>query len=888
MKLMQPPQINSAWGKLDRESGAWLDLVSHCADVAAVALALMRLPTWQGRLSACAGRKLTEHDMQRLAVLAFLHDVGKTSVGFWLKQCDQVLPNGAMDRSRRGALLSKIGGNLSQCGHVDECLTLFAPARFRTQLAAALPLQEIVQWQGLDLWRAAISHHGEPIAKMLNGRPADWTWHPAFGYDPFAQLAALGKRVRSWFPDAFVVGAPLPQNNAFVHAFAGLVSLADWIGSNPNASFFPYTLAPVDSRWAVAQARAAEVLQHMQLNPTLGRSDLRARAASFAQVFPFEPSPLQAQMARLDLGPLLIAEAETGSGKTEAALWRFKSLFAAGLVDGFSFTLPTRVSAVQIEKRAQAFLIAAFPDADLRPNLVLAVPGYLHSDGLDGKALAQFQVLWPDSELAASAHRHWAAENPKRFLAAAASVGTIDQALMSALQMRHAHLRGASLLRNLLIVDEVHASDVYMTSVLCVLLKRHLKAGGHALLLSATLGSSARDQFLNVLLDNIERQQLPANNIAPDLVPYPCLSVIGQPVIALAQPARQKQVFPQCIGIMKDAEAIAALAANSVRQGARVLIVRNTVQAVMEVQQALEAALGAGHPALFRCNGVVCPHHGRFAGVDRRVLDAAVELQFGKESSGGARVLVGSQTLEQSLDIDADLLITDLSPMDVLLQRIGRLHRHQRARAAGYETAQVWVLTPADRNLTPMLKRKPGNMGIGGVYENVAAIEATWQELLKCQALQPAAFSIPRDNRALVEACTQAEKLAELAQKLDPQWQNAGYALEGKDAARQGAAIVHALDWMDDEFAPFVSDQQIKTRIGDPTHLLRLVPPVISPFGQTISELQIPHWLWPKNCEETEVGVSADEEGFRFVLTAKTYFYSRLGLNTIVQQVIDL
>ena len=197
------------------------------------------------------------------------------------------------------------------------------------------------------------------------------------------------------------------------------------------------------------------------------------------------PRPSSARWRDRTLGSVVIAESETGSGKTEAALWRFKILFEAGKVDALAFLLPTRVAAVSLEGRVRRFFRQLFPDPELRPNVVLAVPGYIQSDGERGSRhadgaglLSRFETLWPDTAVESAAHRRWAAEHPKRALAAAAAVDTIDQALLSGLPVRHAHLRGAALLRALIVVDEVHASDAYMTELLTGVLRRHVDAGG--------------------------------------------------------------------------------------------------------------------------------------------------------------------------------------------------------------------------------------------------------------------------------------------------------------------------------------------------------------------------------------------------------------------------
>jgi CRISPR-associated endonuclease/helicase Cas3 len=349
---------------------------------------------------------------------------------------------------------------------------------------------------------AAASHHGDPLREsgLLDApfRNATDLWRSTDGYDPIPALRDLAEAMDRWFPSIgpsevdFIWDRP-----EFVHAFAGVVSLADWNGSNAAEGFFPYEGNGGDERGPFARARAADVIRRMRIDVDEARADLVRRDPSFAEIFGFAPMDFQAEMAVTDLGPVVVVEAETGSGKTEAALWHFATLFKAGAVDALMFALPTRTAATQIESRVRRFAEAAFPDRDLRLNTVLAVPGYVRADGEDAVGLLPgFETLWPDSEDEAAAHRRWAAENPKRFLAAAVVAGTIDQALLSGLAVRHAHLRGAALLRALLVVDEVHASDVYMNTLLAGILRRHVQAGGHALLLSATLGGLTRERLV--------------------------------------------------------------------------------------------------------------------------------------------------------------------------------------------------------------------------------------------------------------------------------------------------------------------------------------------------------------------------------------------------------
>ncbi len=623
----------TAWGKLDRSyadpsTAPRLSLVAHCIDVAAVAQALLALPTWRSRFDKLADRQLGELDIQRLTVLAFLHDVGKAGAGFY----SQCLPQTEQD-----AWFHRARCDRRQCGHTRVVAPLlgFDP-RYEPQ-RQALGVDALRAWVGpspspsheaaevaqvdlLDLWMAAVSHHGQPMSvdSLRDGAAHAWpTWtHAVSGYEPTEGLRELNRVAHRLWPAAFedtsAMAKPTP---GLIHAFAGLVSLADWIGSNCEPAFFPYDLSAHDhSRWPLARVRADAVLLAMRLNVEDMRADLLRRAPAFASVFPFEPSAVQLSASVAPRASPLVLEAETGSGKTEAALWRFKTLFESGEVDSLCFLLPTRVAATGISARLEQFIGALFPDPALRPNTVLAVPGYLRANSADGQWLAPFTVHWPDAEDRAGLF--WAAENSKRFFAAAAAAATIDQFLLSTLQTKHAHLRASVLLRALVVVDEVHASDAYMRALLREALKRHESAGGHAMLLSATLTQDMRQELLLTAAAKPQSRRMsfgrhrsaPAGATVTDDAPaaYPLLSAPGW-----AQPCPSdgagKHIVHSLAPLMRDAQSVAQLAANAVQQGARVPVLRNTVRQAVATQQALEDLLGLAHPALFRCQGVAAP-----------------------------------------------------------------------------------------------------------------------------------------------------------------------------------------------------------------------------------------------------------------------------------------
>jgi len=714
----------------------------------------------------------------------------------------------------------------------------------------------------------------------------------------------MGARVQMLYPQAFTAQAPdLPDTPGFAHLFAGLVQLADWLGSDTRPGFFPYSQLGED-RATTAPQRARHALRATGLDVGDAAVRLAATACDFAQAFGVpSPRPMQAAMADDRLGPVVVLEAETGSGKTEAALWRFLHLWRTGQVDALYFALPTRVAASQLYERVRDFVHRVWPVNP--PVAVRALPGYTAADGETVEALPDFHVLWSDRPEDAEAERRWAAESPKRYLAATIAVGTVDQALLGALQVKHAHLRQAMLARSLLVVDEVHASDAYMTRLLEHLLRAHVACGGQALLLSATLGASARTRYLSIGSRRAEAVPPLAQALA---LPYPAIgrrAASGPALLPVQGNPRHKTVHWELWDQIDAPEAIAARAVQAAAAGARVLVVRNTVPAAIATLQAVEALAAAqGLDCLFKVSKDAPPvstlHHSRFSRQDRPLLDAEVQAQIGKQRAPrGGLVVIGTQTLEQSLDIDADLLITDLCPMDVLLQRLGRLHRHERPsanaphdhRPTGFEQPRAWVLTPPGHDLAPLLQRQRHGLGpiriqgepMGGVYVDLRVLEAT----RRLVAAQPTRC-IPADNRLLVEQATHPEALNAITQELGEPWVRFGTEYEGALAATKTVANLHALPFdkpFEDVQFP-ENEGRIGSRLGAADRVVVFDPPQQQgPFGQAVAQLAIRHHLLPRglaaDAEAKNVQPLPDAAGFTFELGAAQYRYTRLGVERI-------
>jgi CRISPR-associated endonuclease/helicase Cas3 len=577
------------------------------------------------------------------------------------------------------------------------------------------------------------------------------------------------------------------------------------------------------------------------------------------------PHPIQISAGDIGDERLVVIEAETGAGKSEAALWHFHRLFQADLVDGLYFALPTRIAATQMHERVTRAANTMF-GGDFAP--VLAVPGYLKVGDAIGRRLPGWQTLWPDDADESTVAARWAAEHPKRFLTAPIAVGTVDQVLLSGLQVAHAHLRAAALARSLLVVDEVHASDHYMRELLRIVVRNHTAIGGRVLLMSATLGSSARVAFNNsdaIPLDQASR------------VPYPAVTK-GRTLEGVAGTGRSKTVTVDTRRVIAAPAAIATLALDAATKGATVVVVRNQVRDAVATQQALEVLAGPGCDALFRAAGIVTLHHGRFARPDRKLLDDEVTCQLGRSRPSAPRIIVGAQTLEQSLDIDADLLITDLCPMDVLLQRIGRLHRHERTRPVDFEEPEVIVLIPEQRDLSG-LRRRPMN-GLGhwpdrdGIYDDVRVLEATLALLEHHVQLE-----IPAMNRYLVEHATHEQALAKIA--CAHGWEDENHRYQGQRSIAGSLAHAHGLDMarpFDEKLVFPVAEERVRTRLGLDDRVLRLRSPVRSPFGAEIDALSIPGWMAHDLSDVEIVDAVQFGHGFEIGLPKIVLTYDRFGL----------
>ncbi|MBO1076948.1 CRISPR-associated helicase Cas3' [Roseomonas marmotae] len=632
------------WGKAqpqDPTKPGMHPLPAHSLDVAAVALLLPR-------------RVMAGLTTPTLGFFVALHDIGKFSRSFQA-MAPEHWPNsvlGPLPASRpSGARHDALGLHLMR-DSLEEDLADLLPA----------PLG----WKHSDkahIWRALAGHHGRPAAEGADPGPA------TLCRDCIGAARDFVADLRNIFHPAAWTRPALPDLVACSWRLAGLVTLADWIGS--RQAWFPYVGAaalanPAGYFWDHALPRAAAALSAAGLSP--------AAPASFAGLqglFPGVtlPSPLQrwAETVELPAGPVLaVIEDLTGSGKTEAALTLAHRLMAQGRAGGLYMALPTMATANAMFGRLAVSYRGLFA-AEARPSLALA-HGHAALDPRFAASLAPGPPparTFGTEDQAEAQCAAWLADDRRRALLAQVGVGTLDQALLAALPVRHAPLRLQGLADKVLVVDEAHAFDPYMRTELAALLRFQAALGGSVVLLSATLPRVQRQALVNAF-----RAGLGAAPAALVETAYP-LATLAAAAGTTETPCAVRDGLARSLAVTRLDDAAAALVriVAAARAGAAVAWVRNTVDDAIAAARALrEQGL---EPLLF---------HARFAMADRLAIEAKVLRCFGRDSHRPMReaVLVATQVVEQSLDLDFDLLVSDLAPVDLLIQRAGRLWRHQR------------------------------------------------------------------------------------------------------------------------------------------------------------------------------------------------------------------
>lgn len=772
----------SIWAKshvdpLTRALDGWLPLHQHLDDSAEVAGLLWDRwapPSVTHTLARVFG---TEENARALVVwLAGTHDIGKASPAFavQVRQLAEPMQHHGLDidprvekDDRRRAARHEVVSFLA----ISEWL--------EKEHAIAPPLAR-------SLASVSAAHHGNPAAASVvrsTSAARSFTGGPAW----IAARAELLQRADAqWVTPSNVAAwsrATLTQPTLVL--LSALVIVADWIASSDAFAPAPLGRQPSQS----ASHRAARAWGTLDFpRPWAAAASTQDASELLAARFDLPPGSL-ARPAQIDLVDLartadepglMILEAEMGSGKTEAALLAAEIMAARFELSGIFVGLPTRATADGMFGRVLTWarllgletpsnLYLAHGSASLNADYsALPRESHFHSIGTQPASRDEHSATLGDEALIA--HRWFA--SPRRGPLSNFVVGTIDQALFAGHRSRYLMLRHLALAGKVVIIDEAHAYDDFMSTYLTRVLEWLGAYGTPVIMLSATLPAVRRAEFHAAYLRG-RRTRHPGTYTESPNTPPPASPTSRYPLITTADingcleervPAASGRAKTIRVDRIEDDDAsLLTLLEKGIADGGNVAIIRNTVRRAQGTASFLRA----------HCSDIpVTVAHSRYLAVDRARKDRRLLEMY---SPSGARprasIVVATQVIEQSLDIDFDLIVTDIAPVDLLLQRTGRLHRHHRPdRPEPLRDPRV-VIAGVDWSQTPP-RPEPGTLR---VYDHAILIRTL-------AALEGrASLTIPDDIPPLVEAVYGAD-----APELPPGWA-ATYAEAERESQRARA-----------------------------------------------------------------------------------------------------
>ncbi len=704
-------------------------LLAHILAVAACFRVLLEEPVFQQRLESLLGRTLIPSDKTLLVWLAALHDVGKVDHRFQRKRpnvrsellgCSAKLFKDSYYHGEQGYLLYKeevfAALNLSW-----DCRTL---KRTENRLLAGL-------------LNASCAHHGQYVQAGGQCEGFEDTADRGYARQLAADLLATSETILGPLERDAAGNVRLPtvrqtSGVSLLHLFAGLVSLADWVGSDEMVfPFIPCRQFEQEYPGIAGMGRLLDEYTDIakQRFAALGIFTKALPASVLDSAIKvllkeWQPRPIQQwiiERFQPTAGPnLLLIEAPMGDGKTEAALLATAKAIDAGLAQGVVFALPTAASANQNHSRLLSVGEAWF---NYKAGLLHGKARLLGS--VDDALAGQRRRCTDESGGEAGLHfSQWVADSNKRAFLHPLCAATVDQLELGFLHSRHYFVRAAALARHVVIIDEIHAYDAYMSVILDSLLHFLGAAAVPVILLSATLPPQARRRLLGAYGRGAG---IPLDEPSLATSDYPLLTWIDSRGTQQAGPAtlprgnQATRTLSMAIQVFTDDSQAEEEALTKARGGACICLLCNTVKSAQARYARLCEADVDVKVSLF---------HARFRFGDRANIEGNVLSRFGPKSRPADRngqILVATQVVEQSLDLDFDYLITELAPIDLVLQRAGRMHRHHwrdADRPACCRQPVLGVLVPADGESPSWFT------GTKKVYEESdVALDRTWRWL---------------------------------------------------------------------------------------------------------------------------------------------------------------
>lgn len=735
------------------DENLWLPLTDHLKDTAGVIENLAK--RWlSGSVYYETGISKKE-GIKVARLLALVHDLGKSTPAFQQMILEHLSDLKYLQESARMDFTS--GSEQNSIKHAHAGAVLLRVMGYPESIAAIVgahhgkPEAKRLDDDAAAELNAERSKYGarDSVWRQMQTEIAEWALHEA-GYSSLEEIPELSETAQM--------------------IFCGLLIMADWIAS--NSYYFPL-LSLTDEWKAYDKNRAKHAMKRLELPDGCFMHDYWREDTFFTDRFHFTANSVQKKIteiaAKMEAPGIMILEAPMGEGKTEAALAASEIFMNRFDLKGIAFFLPSQATTNAMFSRITSWL----KEQSSEP---VSIQLYHSNAELNEnfRKLEYGDVCLDDNEEdPLLVHSFFRGRKTK--MLSDVVVGTIDQLLMAALKQKHVMLRHLGLAGKMIVIDEVHSYDSYSS----VYLERVLQWLGAyripVILLSATLPGSKRQAFLQAYAGKKKCRSIPIK----ETTTYPLISWLDETGIQLTPVLYDKK--ERIVTIIKGTEeSLEMEIASALSEGGCIGIILNTVYRVQKMAEQIQKRFP---------EAIVEIDHSQLLLPDRLEHEKKILQLVGKHSTEAQRknvIVIGTQVLEQSLDLDFDFLITDLCPMDLLMQRIGRLHRHIRKRPEKMKMARCIVLN------TDTAQLENGAKSIYGEYL-----------LTQTASFLPEKIAIPSDICRLVQKVYCEEEGEKIFPEMyetyrtesrKKQVRAKNYCLEKPETGKFGGSIVGILD----------------------------------------------------------------------------------------------
>ncbi|WFC04537.1 CRISPR-associated helicase Cas3' [Lactiplantibacillus pentosus] len=806
----------SLWAKKRSDDGQWLylPLVVHLKDCENTISWLFNHWLSDGQRRQLS-EATSEADMQKLVkFLGFTHDVGKASAAFQTKPAyngDEQLDQLLIERLVQNGFKSFDGIRLHH----------------RDQSPHALAGEAILESFGVNKTVGAIigAHHGKPASKVPNDQIKYYTAN-YYQSDNDTDIQAPWRQVQrelveyglhtAGYRDVTEIPT-LNQPEAVI--LTGLLIMADWLASSEfmdgdrTKPLFPLIKTTQSMTTIDLQARFQRAITTWQLDDEWIPAQVDQMSDPYQVRFGFHARPVQAAITRAldattDPG-MAIIEAPMGIGKTEIALIAVEQLARITGRDGLYMGLPTQATTSAMFARVNDWLKRVAADQTVHLSIE-ELQGKSPFDRVYTSLPKASNINATEEAAAAVTVNDWF--SGKKSILTKFVVGTIDNLLLMGLKQKHLFLRHLGFSDKVVVIDEAHAYDEFMDAYLVRAVEWLGAYHVPVVILSATLPKIKRNRLLTAYLEGKYGENYKKLMVAPpdweDTQAYPLLSVLdGGKLKQLTHFEGQSDQIPVTLDVQRinqDDQTLITALLQQLSEGGVAGVIVNTVKRA----QALAALIPNDVPLMVL--------HSAFLAPDRARQEAELQAAIGKDGKRPAKLIViGTQVLEQSLDIDFDILYTDIAPMDLILQRAGRLQRHQTIqRPRGFQRPQLKIMS----------------INGFGDYENHTEDIYSKYLLMKTDYFLKSHIQLPDDISKLVQQVYDtttdaqvpdiAEAKASFVNKVEQKQYKASQYQVDKPALQQGQSII---DWLKRRHTSVATDQQVAAAVRDIQETLEVI-----------------------------------------------------------------